>query len=441
MYAPETYHRIQQVSGTDDSTDRNQLTELQPPFVSSYPDPVLDDPYQDPERFFRPSEPIAIPVPRRRPSCPRKPKTTRAARPSKAVKSGKSSLIVEGLSALTKDFQEPIRDMAAWVNRSFEARQREVDNRKGYISRPMNSFMLYRSAYADRVKKYCKENNHQVVSQVTGASWPLEPKEVRDLYEHLALVERDNHQAAFPHYKFAPNKNSIKKRTYVPAEYSDSDPNWEGSRTRRKRGSRSRTTSTRSQTTTPFNPDRVPRVVMPHYQQIAYHPSSYQGTNPHGHPPVMLGRDGMTGQYYQQQVAPYGYQVEDVKFRQMDNPFPSYDMGGGLVGLPNGSHPEMMQSQPVMMQQVQTQNDVIDPRLASMDPNAPYLQYEMQEPAYAAPQNYQYVSYGQQQSEAPSFPETNVHPGLATLTLDGHNDWAAAGYPGANWDEELRKMH
>jgi hypothetical protein len=118
----------------------------------------------------------------------------------------------------------PLRDMQAWVNRPAEERQKEVAKRNGYITRPMNSFMLYRSAYAERTKAWCAENNHQVVSSVSGESWPLEPPEVREFYNELAKIERINHQNAHPDYKFSPSKPGYagsKKRK--SAEISDEE--------------------------------------------------------------------------------------------------------------------------------------------------------------------------------------------------------------------------
>ena len=137
----------------------------------------------------------------------------------------KARHITQPLSILTKHMTAvPVRDMQAWVNRSAEERQKEVAKRKGYITRPMNSFMLYRSAYAERTKAWCAENNHQVVSSVSGESWPLEPPEVREFYNELAKTERLNHQRAHPDYKFSPSKPGYagsKKRK--SAEISDEE--------------------------------------------------------------------------------------------------------------------------------------------------------------------------------------------------------------------------
>jgi hypothetical protein len=140
----------------------------------------------------------------------------------------------------------PVKDMQAWVTRPREIRFAEVAKRKGHISRPMNSFMLYRSAYAERTKAWCAENNHQIVSSVSGASWPLEPQEVRDFYNELAKIERVNHQTTHPDYKFCPSKPAkpVNKRRYQRIDTSedeeedDRDPDWTA--THRVRGVKSR---------------------------------------------------------------------------------------------------------------------------------------------------------------------------------------------------------
>lgn len=148
--------------------------------------------------------------------------------PKKKSKAGqgdkqKMPKLTAPLSVLTKDMPNiPIRNMEEWVNRSAEMRRTEVEKRNGYVTRPMNSFMLYRSAYAERTKQWCRQNNHQVVSSVSGESWPLEPAEIRDLYNEYAKIERINHQNAHPTYKFSPSKTAAPPRKRK-GEYSDDD--------------------------------------------------------------------------------------------------------------------------------------------------------------------------------------------------------------------------
>ncbi|EHY55632.1 hypothetical protein ABEF92_001582 [Exophiala dermatitidis] len=344
-------------------------------------------------------------------------------------------VIDKPLSVLTKDFQTPIKDMNAWVHRPVEDRMAEVEKRKGYISRPMNSFMLYRAAYADRVKQYCKENNHQVVSQVTGASWPLEPKEIRDMYERYAHIERDNHQAAHPNYKFAPNK-STKRARQDDDDASDSDPDWEGSTRSSKRSRSARRFDSRSASSTPLE-DRPVRY---HQPMPALNLSGYEISNPYGPPPLIMGPAGMVGEYYQPStaMAPYQDQVSDIKFEKMNSPFPSYQATMGLLGLPHGGHHELLTSYPAPQQvEYPVQHNVLDPRLGQLDPNYPMVYYgeDMRHPQ-EIPRTISYEPVNQLEI---GYQQEAYHPGLATLTEE-HDVWGDAGQAGSDFDSEFQKL-
>lgn len=162
-------------------------------------------------------------------------------RKPKAAKESSRAKIEKPLSVLTSHLDDiPIKDMEAHVHRSEEARKEEVKKKKGYITRPMNSFMLYRSAYSERTKALISDTNHQMVSTVSGQSWPLEPPEIRDKYNTLAKIERENHQKAHPEYKFSPSKTVLpakKKKDGEPnddgdGDGSDQDPEWTPGRRR-----------------------------------------------------------------------------------------------------------------------------------------------------------------------------------------------------------------
>ena len=90
------------------------------------------------------------------------------------------------------------------MHRPIEVRRHQVSKISGKVARPMNSFLLYRSAYAGRTVEWVSKKNHQVVSQLAGKSWKLETVHIRKKYERLATVERNNHAKAHPGYKFAP---------------------------------------------------------------------------------------------------------------------------------------------------------------------------------------------------------------------------------------------
>ncbi|KAI5304557.1 hypothetical protein KEM56_006348 [Ascosphaera pollenicola] len=150
-------------------------------------------------------------------------RTSTRSKTTKVSKTGMPELN-QPLSILTQHMHHiPLRDMEAHVHRPFEVRMQEVEKKNGKIARPMNSFMLYRSAYAERTKEWCSKNNHQIVSSVSGQSWPQETLEIREKYERLAVIERENHKKAHPDYKFAPNKNNIAPKRKRTPEFGDSD--------------------------------------------------------------------------------------------------------------------------------------------------------------------------------------------------------------------------
>jgi hypothetical protein len=323
--------------------------------------------------------------------------------------------------------------MGLWVHRSVEQRLAEVEKKKGYVSRPMNSFMLYRSAYAERVKQFCKENNHQVVSQVTGASWPLEPKEVRDLYEQYAITERDNHAAAHPNYKFAPNKATKRTRN---DDDSDSDPEWEGSVKGSKRSRSARRFESRSASSTPFD-DRP--AVYHRMMPAQHHLSGYEMSNPYGQPHIMISSNGM-GDYYQTATAVGPYeQVSDFPYRRIEEQYTGYQPTMGLVGLPHTEHHDLLTtySAPQHMG-VSVQNDMLDPRLGQLDANYQVVYYEEgAEPAQEIPRT---IAYESGLPIELAYEPESYHPGLATLTGEDCA-WADSGHAGSDFEAEFQRMN
>ncbi|KAH1971171.1 hypothetical protein KXV92_007481, partial [Aspergillus fumigatus] len=101
--------------------------------------------------------------------------------PASRVHTGNQSCDLPGpLSELTRTITHiPIRDMHYWVQRPDEERHQEVLEKRGRIPRPLNSFMLYRSAYADRAKLWAAHDNHRTVSVITGLSWNIETPQIR----------------------------------------------------------------------------------------------------------------------------------------------------------------------------------------------------------------------------------------------------------------------
>jgi hypothetical protein len=120
------------------------------------------------------------------------------------------------ISVLTAESDIPLKDMLAFANRSVAVRQAEA-NKSGKIPRPSNSFVCYRSAYADRVMNWASKGCHQNVSIVTGSSWNIESETVRRFYMNCAEIDKANHLKAFPGWKYNPKRPT-------PPESDDDEP-------------------------------------------------------------------------------------------------------------------------------------------------------------------------------------------------------------------------
>jgi hypothetical protein len=89
----------------------------------------------------------------------------------------------------------------------------EVANRGHRVKRPPNSFMLYRSDYAERIKTFLSHKNQQAVSKLAAKFWEGELPDVKTYYKELAEIEKQNHREAHPGYKLVRVK---RKRLAAP---------------------------------------------------------------------------------------------------------------------------------------------------------------------------------------------------------------------------------
>ncbi|KAI9786061.1 MAG: hypothetical protein M1816_008152 [Peltula sp. TS41687] len=281
-----------------------------------------------------------------------KPTVTKPAQGKKAAKAAKASKrekpkapkIDKPLSELTANYSHvKIKDMDAWVNRSNEVRFREVEKRNGHVARPMNSFMLYRSAYAERTKVWCLQNNHQVVSSVSGESWPMETPEIREKYEKLAKQERENHQNAHPGYKFSPSKsiNAKKRKTLITefdeSELSDGDDedSWSEKGSRGKRSKSNRRTvknAGKLDNNLPYPGLRTRPQNLGGGPLVPSYPATYSGVPG----PNVMEPHGVYGQHYQAPMHPNmnNPYVGEVAMQRTDTPSSHPNAYHALVGLP-----------------------------------------------------------------------------------------------------------
>lgn len=249
------------------------------------------------------------------------------------------------ISLLTAHMEDiPIKDMDIYVNRSAAERQHDIAKRrkeakdKNKVPRPSNAFILYRSAFTARIKAHMLVPNHQEISRIAGMSWKMETPEIKTKYENLASIERENHAAAHPNYKFTPQKGPATSRrvgeitppsSVASGHMTDTDsPLWDEGYAMPPMPHRSASYdldyASSSRGSTPFND-------MGAY--VGTHPyfPGYSTPNQSVEPSVLHG------------VAPHG-----LPFHH-GSPGPSdmhYSSSNGLAGLPGSSHVDLLQPQP-----------------------------------------------------------------------------------------------
>ena len=169
---------------------------------------------------------------------------SKAKKKKKGEEDSNTGIPPDQVSILSRESDTQQHDIERFVNRSIEARRKEVEGKNGYRPRPMNNFMLYRKAYQERAKQVSSQNNHQVVSVVVAASWKHEAPEVKEKFARYAQIEKDNHILAFPDYQFRPNKSQKAKKRKAGfdtdeetwTDFEDpNDPDWGRSSSKRLR--------------------------------------------------------------------------------------------------------------------------------------------------------------------------------------------------------------
>ncbi|KAI4285000.1 MAG: hypothetical protein L6R38_001015 [Xanthoria sp. 2 TBL-2021] len=272
-------------------------------------------------------------------------------RPKRAIKKSKTDAVSEAsikapLSQLCLDV--PVVDVYSKVNRSIEERQEEA-RRDNKIKRPSNSFMLYRSAYGDRVKALYPQNNHQIISRICGASWKMETVDVTEQFKLYYEMEKENHAKAHPTYKFSPAKSSPSRKRRGTADTSDEEEIGSelgdfDAEYRPRGGRRSRPIKTpRTGTPTSYPNHSSVNNYQPYMvPNMAYaNQSTWQYSNP-GKPMPIPMNGSLDDRYWQTTIQQRGPNVEDVFVHRLVEAQSQVPTSSALIGLPGGSHEELL---------------------------------------------------------------------------------------------------
>ncbi|KAL8917167.1 MAG: hypothetical protein Q9172_005959 [Xanthocarpia lactea] len=273
-------------------------------------------------------------------------------RPKRAAKKSKIDAVSEASikAPLSQQcLQVPVVDVFSKVNRSIEERQEEA-RRDNKIKRPSNSFMLYRSAYGDRVKALYPQNNHQIISRICGASWKMETADVTEKFKMYYEMEKENHAKAHPTYKFSPAKSSPNRKRRGTGDTSDeeelaSELGDFDSEYRPRGGRRSRpakTPRTGTPTSYPIHPsvnNYQPYMITPNMGYA--NQSTWQFSNP-GKPMPLPMNGPLDDRYWQTTIQQRAPNVEDVFVHRLVEAQTQMPTSQALIGLPGGSHEELL---------------------------------------------------------------------------------------------------
>ena len=217
--------------------------------------------------------------------------------------------------------------------------------------------MLYRSAFAERAKSWCLQNNHQVVSSVAGESWPLEPPEIRELYNEYAKLERINHQNAHPTYKFSPSKTAAPARKRR-SEWSDDeepsdldDAEWAPGAGRVRSRQARRIDRSISYSSNGVSQDYFDGTFGPNGNGV--NRSSWEMTN-EGRPmpmpmPMSMSHNDLYNHYYQTAAYPNMHMspsyTDDMHMRPVSTPTSNshFQSNPSMLGLPGGNAHDLLQ--------------------------------------------------------------------------------------------------
>ncbi|KAG5930016.1 hypothetical protein E4U42_003319 [Claviceps africana] len=112
----------------------------------------------------------------------------------------------QALSESAKQYPDDFIDPVAYACRSVEER-RQKSFEEGKVSRPLNSYMLYRKAYQQVARRVIRKDQQQSASQTVGTSWTkLECDEIKSKFRALAKIDHEKHLEAFPSYRYTPTQ-------------------------------------------------------------------------------------------------------------------------------------------------------------------------------------------------------------------------------------------
>ena len=216
---------------------------------------------------------------------------------------------------------------------------------------------------------------------MAGASWAIESSSIRKQYEDWAKVERENHQAAFPDYKFQPQtqeaKTKKRKEKFDDESLGESDPDDLTYMGRGLTPASARSTRTKKVRREFRDSSYTPSVGSdgdwgsPEPYPGGFNASYYQSANPGKAMPSGLTRLGPNGGYYHATSHPNARfarigHVEDVMYQPNEMPVGSYS-SSLPPGFAEATHEELLDENSLDNGHLTFSAPTLDPELLSFN--------------------------------------------------------------------------
>ncbi|GAN04951.1 conserved hypothetical protein [Mucor ambiguus] len=97
------------------------------------------------------------------------------------------------------------------INNDIKYQQQQ----QSQIPRPLNCFLMYRLEKQKEIVAKCPTANHRDISKIIAKWWQEASDEEKEPFRERARIAKQEHNALYPDYKYAPKKKVTPKRVYI----------------------------------------------------------------------------------------------------------------------------------------------------------------------------------------------------------------------------------
>ncbi|KAL9555837.1 hypothetical protein MBANPS3_002174 [Mucor bainieri] len=91
----------------------------------------------------------------------------------------------------------------------------QQQQQQSQVPRPLNCFLMYRLEKQKEIVAKCPTANHRDISKIIAKWWQDASDEEKEPFREKARLAKEQHNALYPDYKYAPKKKVTPKRVYI----------------------------------------------------------------------------------------------------------------------------------------------------------------------------------------------------------------------------------